>query len=228
LKGSQRHLQDLVNDHPEYLNYLVYSARPSLSKQALSMPSWVSPLKQDNYQEFYDEGFLAAIGQQRLESSLREFWPKNGPVWDALATIELKDSSHGLILLEAKSYSGELGGPSYTCGAKGLSRDKIVRSLDAVKSALGVQGDHDWLGEYYQFANRLAHLYFFNSITNVPAWLVYLHFVGDTVQGGPLTVTEWLEPISRLKDHLGLSPDHILSERIITVFAPVTRITLSV
>jgi hypothetical protein len=227
LKGSQHYLQNLVNDYPDYLNCLIYSASPSLCSQAIDMPSWVSPLKNDDYIEYYDDGFLLALEQQRLITQLMDFWPKNGPVWDALVTVKLKEGSKGVILLEAKSYIGELGGLIYHCHAKDKSLEKINSKLNTVKDALGVNRDHDWLGDYYQFANRLAHLYFFNSIAKVPAWLVYLHFVGDIEQGGPATVSEWLKPISLLKERLGLPQDHVLCNKIITIFSPVISGTTS-
>jgi len=227
LKGSQHFLQNLVNDYPDYLNCLIYSGSPSLCAQTIDMPSWVSPLKKDDYLEYYDDDFLLALDQPRSISQLTEFWPKNGPVWDALAAVKLTDGTKGVILLEAKSYIGELGSPSYHIGAKGQSLDKINKSLDAVKDALGVNRDHDWVGDYYQFANRLAHLYFFNLIAKVPAWLVYLHFIGDIEQGGPTTVSDWLKPISLLKEHLGLPQEYALCNRIITVFSPTIAATTS-
>lgn len=220
-EGSQFHLQNLVNDNPEYLNCLILSSSSSLRAYALTHPTWVSPLASDDYTEYQDKQFLEAIGCAHLSPKLAEFWPRRGPVWDALATVKGKNGSQGVILLEAKSYIQELGNPNYACKANGKSLQKIKSTLTNVKEALGVKQEADWLGDYYQYANRVAHLYFFNVVAKFPAWLVYLYFIGDVEQNGPSTVSEWTNAIDEMKRKLGLPKRHLLDQRIISVFAPV-------
>jgi len=220
-KGSQLHLQNLVNDYPEYLNCLILSNSPSLRTYAATHPKWVSPLASDDYTEYQDKQFLEAIGFPKLSHKLTDFWPQRGPVWDALATVEGKSGSRGIILLEAKSHIGELANPSYACKATGKSLEKIKSSLTIVKRELKVKQKADWLGEYYQYANRLAHLYFLTIVGQVPTWMVFLYFVGDVEQNGPSTVTEWTASLDKIQEALGLPRDNLLEETIITVFAPV-------
>jgi len=220
-KGSQLHLQNLVNDYPEYLNCLILSNSPSLRTYAAKHPKWVSPLASDDYTEYQDKPFLEAIGFPKLSHKLADFWPPGGPVWDSLATVEGKSSSRGVILLEAKSHILELPNPSYACKATGKSLEKIKSSLATVKRELKVKHNIDWLGEYYQYANRLAHLYFLTIVGQVPTWMVFLYFVGDVEQNGPSNVVEWTASIDQIHDKLGLPEYHLLEETIINVFAPV-------
>ena len=219
-KGSQFHLQNLVNDYPEHLNCLILSVSPSLRTYAATHPKWVSPLASDDYAEYQDVQFLEAIGFPKLSKKLADFWPQRGPVWDALATVEGKSGSQGVILLEAKSHIMELAGKG--CGATGKSLEQIKKSLTTVKRELKVKRNIDWLGDYYQYANRLAHLYFLNIEGQVPTWMVFLYFIGDVEQNSPSTVTEWASPIDQIHEKLGLPKDHLLTSEIVNVFAPVS------
>jgi len=220
-KGSQLHLQNLVNDYPEYLNCLILSNSPSLRTYAAAHPKWVSPLASDDYAEYQDEQFLEAIGFPKLSRKLADFWPRRGPVWDALATVEGKSGSQGVILLEAKSHIPELANPSYACKATGKSLEQIKRSLTTVKHSLKVKRKAEWLGEYYQYANRIAHLYFLDIVGQVPTWMVFLYFVGDVKQRGPSTVVEWTASLDKMREALSLPREHLLEQTIINVFAPV-------
>lgn len=217
-KGSQFHLQNLVNQNPALLNTTVMEESQTL-KNAVSEPiKWVSPLKQENYIEYQDDSFLEAIGYQNLAITLTQFWPVGGPVWDAIGTVKLKtNNKHGVILLEAKSHIGEMKGSG--SGAKGRSREQIVQTLDEVGNAMGVNGQ-DWINSpYYQYANRLAHLYYLLIKQKIPTWLVFLYFIGDKEQGGPSSREKWLIAIESVKNNdLGLPPQHILSDNIINVF----------
>jgi len=220
-KGSRLHLQDYINYYPEYLNCLILSSSYSLSSYAANHPKWISPLAKKNYAEYKDKKFLDAIGYSQISNTLDEFWPSGGPVWDALAKIEGRDGSNGVILLEAKSHIGELKGQG--CRAIPNTRGKIEQSLTVTKKELGVREDIDWTGEFYQYANRLAHLYFLNIKEKIPTWLVFLYFIKDIEQGGPTTVAEWINTLDETKKKLGLPKQHILDTQIISVFAPAFR-----
>ena len=219
-KESQFHLQNLVNDYPEYLNCLILSNSPSLRTYTATHPKWVSPLASDDHTEYQGKQFLEAIGFPKLSNKLADFWPQRGPVWDALATVEGKSGSRGVILLEAKSHILELHNPSYACKAAGKSLEKIKSTLTTVKRELKVKRKAEWLGDYYQYANRIAHLYFLTIVGQVPTWIVFLYFVGDVKQKGPTTVVEWTASLDRTREALGLPRDHLLEQSIITVFAP--------
>jgi hypothetical protein len=219
-KGSRYYLQNLVNDSSETLNLAMLSRSPSLSAYHSDEPRWVSPLARQNYREFRDAGFLRSVGLSHLKYSLSRFWPRFGPSWDALATVAGEADRHGVILLEAKNHFKELG--ASPCGAKGHSLEKIGGSLSFVKNALGVGESANWLGKYYQYANRLAHLHWLCS-EGIPAWLVFLYFIGDREQQGPDSEAGWRCDLDEVRIALRLPEYHALSDRIIDVFMPVDQ-----
>ncbi len=214
--GSQRYLQDLVNSDRRYLNRLVL--KKSTSLRTWQDPIWVSPLSACNYREYWDNDFLKIIDQADLRKKLREFWPVGGPHWDALARVERKTGERGVILAEAKANIPELGGPNYACGAENISRNKIEDSLVIVKQALGVKPDADWSRDYYQHANRLAHLYFLYVICKIPTWLIYICFIGGKKSIEPSIEEEWTVPLENVHKGLGLPKAHRLLSRIIYIF----------
>jgi len=214
--GSRRYLQALVNTDRNYLNHLML--KKSASLRTWRNPIWVSPLSADNNREYWDYDFLKSINQAGLRKKLREFWPGGGPHWDALATVERKNGERGVILVEAKANTPELGGPNYACGAENTSRNKIENSLLIVKKALGVEPDTDWLGDYYQHANRLAHLYFLHITCKVPTWLVYICFIGKGKTIVPSTEKDWVASLANVQAALGMPKSHRLSSRILHIF----------
>jgi hypothetical protein len=80
-RGSQRWIQDLINTCPELLNIQIRKGVRNLSGREIC---WVSPLKQDDFAEYRDADFLRQIGLSELTEKLIQFWPQNGPQWDAL------------------------------------------------------------------------------------------------------------------------------------------------
>ena len=176
--GSQKYLQDLVNYSPKYLNGLILSSSTNLTNYSNGKIEWVSPLEKEDFKEYRDDRLLWTVRQAWYYKKLGEFWPSIGPQWDALAIVYGADGSEGVILAEAKANTSELGGYQYACQAESQnSIAKIQASFTIVKEALGADIDSDWLGDYYQYANRIAHLYFLQEICEVPTWLVYLYFV---------------------------------------------------
>jgi hypothetical protein len=218
-KGSQFHLQNTVNDHPERLNRLILSGSPSLKDFAAGDPVWKSPLESQGYREHQDREFLRAVGLERLIPELSMFWPLGGPNWDALATVRGHSGEQGIILLEAKSHIPELR--SSGCQACPESRVKITNSLRQIKRMIGVPEAADWTGKFYQYANRLAHLHFLRVQCGVHAWMVFLYFLGDHEQNGPVTVTEWENALRGVTQELQLPETHPLENYIVTVFAGV-------
>lgn len=192
--GSQRQIQTYVNERTQALNAAIAQ---SLSQYSLDEKEiqWFSPLVADNYSEYQDSEFLERVGYGHLAPALGEFWPRNGPCWDALARIE-----DGCLLVEAKSHVPEIYGGG--CGASGRSKEKIQKALDSTKAWLGVSRDADWIGHLYQSANRYAYLKFLREIISVRAFLVNVYFVGDPRT--PTTREEWDAAIVSVKQELGL------------------------
>ena len=102
-KGSQLQVQIYVNKRTRDLSDAV-SGFLGLDDWDLE---WVPPIESDRYREHQDRAFLAAVRQEVLGSSLAGFWPKGGPVWDALAIVRRNDEQ-GVLLVEAKSYTDDM------------------------------------------------------------------------------------------------------------------------
>jgi hypothetical protein len=200
-KGSQRQLQDFVNDYPSELNREIFGSIASLPRS--SILRWVSPLKrtdEEGYQEYNDAKFLIAVRQADLSFELQRFWPSGGPSWDALAIV-YTGGPPGVLLIEAKAHPDEL---ESSCKAKDkVSIRKIQAGLDATKAWLGADKSSDWYKQYYQAANRLSHLYFLREIAKIPAWLANIYFVDDTSHISTPRV-EWDRTIAEVEKRLGL------------------------
>jgi hypothetical protein len=196
-------LQDYVNQKPEVLNAAILAVLPPRLTELGASIRWVSPLAHADYQEYRDGDFLAAAGLADVRAQLFEFWPAMGPCWDALGVIsDLRGRlKPGVILVEAKSHINEIYGSG--CQAAGGSLEKITCALAETKQWLGVEGDPDWRGPLYQYANRLAHLYFLLKKVAKPAWLVNLYFLDDPI--GPTSEPEWRSEIQKVKNSLGLT-----------------------
>lgn len=197
-QGSQKHLQRLVNGQTDSLNRRI---RQALNLGMGEEISWKSPLASDDYAEYRDQAFLVLLGLQGATQNhpLSDFWPENGPQWDALA----RTSEQKIILVEAKSHIQEMDS---TCAATSpASIQKIGRALNSAKAYFGSQTQNDWSARYYQYANRLAHLYWLRALNGVDAHLVFIYFVNDSQMGGPESEHEWESAIKVVHDYLGVS-----------------------
>jgi hypothetical protein len=150
MKGSKRHICWYVNEAPHQLNAALFSASPSLAGAAAADPTWLSPLADDDYQEYWNEPFLERLDllEKHLES-FREFWPfkpsRNGkpsprgtPHWDALAQVPLMRGGRGVVMVEAKAHRGELLKRNDKSKADATSLDKIKKSMAAARAHYGV------------------------------------------------------------------------------------------
>ena len=201
-RGSQRQLQDYVNEQQAVLTQAIWEALPETLRQAVTSVRWVSPLAGEDYAEYRDADFLHAVGLDEFSRNLASFWPSSGPSWDALAVASTSsvDGRPVVILVEAKSHIPEIYGNG--CQAGATSRTLIEKSLAAAKQWFGANEASDWLGSLYQSANRLAHLYFLRERIQSPAWLINLYFTGDPFR--PTSREEWDRELHAVKDTLGL------------------------
>ena len=105
-----------------------------------------------------------------------------------------------VLLVEAKAHVAELAS---TCSSQSDdSRALIRQSLEAAKHALGATGGGDWMVDYYQLANRLAHLWFLRS-HGVNASLVLLSFTGNTGMPSASTPAAFDAAFAQAMQHLG-------------------------
>ena len=211
-RGSLKWIRRAVNDFPELLNERI---REALDLSPDTAITWASPLAKDDFAEYRDEDFIRLTGVTLPKRPLERFWPIRGPQWDALARL----GKGGALLLEAKANIPEIVSPG--TGAEGDRRSLLEQSLLDVKSFLGVTADVPWSGKFYQYANRLAHLYFLRELNGQDAYLAFVYFTGDTDVEGPTTVAEWSAALTVAKCFLGIPKRHRLSKFVAEVFIDV-------
>lgn len=213
--GSLKDIQVLINQFPHVISSEIIK-HPAVRSSEIR---WVSPRADDAFSEYRDDGFLKKIGITSLHFPLSKFWPKRGPQWDALGVGDKRE----LFLIEAKANISELASPGTK--AKGKSLQLLQKSLEATKSYLKVSKKVDWCGNFYQYTNRLAHLYFLRILNRIPAYLIFVYFIGDDTVAGPKTVDEWDSALTVMKRCLGLGK-HYLDKYIIDIFINVEQIGL--
>ena len=211
-KGSLRNIQLLTNLYPDLINGQLKQRFPELQEETIE---WKSPVESDDYAEYRDGAFIELMKLKQDEIKLEEFWPSYGPQWDALALT----NKGSVILVEAKANLPEI--ISSSSGAKSVPSQLLIRkSLEETKAYLEFKNDIDWSGKYYQYANRLAHLYYLRVKRGIPAFLLNIYFVGDISVNGPKSEQEWHVAIQELNTHLGLT-QHKLSSYIAQLFIDV-------
>ncbi|NUQ62780.1 MAG: hypothetical protein HUU20_09835 [Pirellulales bacterium] len=144
---------------------------------------WLSPLPTDDYAEYRDDDFVARLNVE-LRKPLKDFWPRNGPQWDGLAR-----SGRKVALIEAKSHLDELASPR--CGAGHKSFVRISRSMLETQMYMSVTPKIDWTGTGYQYANRIAHLYFLRHLNDIDAHMVFVYFANDPTVRKPVSESQW-------------------------------------
>jgi len=78
----------------------------------------------------------------------------------------------------------------------------IESSLARTKVWYRARQDAEWSGRLYQYANRLAHVFFLREVCHVQAWLVNLLFTDDPTTK-PTKKEEWVMALPAIKVDLG-------------------------
>jgi hypothetical protein len=192
-RGSLRWMQEFCASAS---NPIERAIREALTLDEQVGLDWRSPNASDDYAEYRDATFLRQVGLSRLEANLASFWPPLGPQWDGLAVT----ADDKVLLVEAKAHLGELVS---SCAAGAKSLDMIERSFALAKRYYGASTDSDWTTAFYQYANRLAHLYFLRQ-HGVDAHLVFIYFINDSDMRGPTSRAEWAPVLDDCYRALGL------------------------
>jgi hypothetical protein len=180
--GSQRWLQVAVKRCAQRIDAPI--------RDALGIPhrplAWRSPLEEAGFREYRDMAALRQLGIVRLPvEPLSAFWPRRGPVRDALAIAGTGQP----LLVEAKANIPEAASPKTKASCASL---KLIQgSLRRGQCAIAPKSEHDWSGVFYQYANRLAHLYLLREVNSLPAELVFVYFINAIDVDGPTTGSEW-------------------------------------
>ena len=231
-RGSRKWLQVLVNCRPELLSDAIAQCLPELPEDF----EWRSPCLDDHYAEYRDQSFLDRLAgsayfrdPERPQQDLTDFWPRFGPQWDGLAVTDRGQ----ILLVEAKSHIPEMiTAPGQARGES--ARLKIEESLATVKAFVKSRAPVDWSTSFYQYANRLAHLYWMRELNGHDAYLVNLYFINDREMDGPRSLAEWQAAIKLQEVFLGLRQsaqagyplDHWVGAFSLNVFIDVDEITV--
>lgn len=194
--GSQRWLQIAVAKAPDLLRSALVDAgalRPS------EQIEWAAPLASDGFAEPRDGEALRKAGISTLPvRSLSDFWPKRGPVWDAVAKVGTTAS----LFVEAKAHIAEAASPPSKATPASLA--KIETALAEARAFYAPDSAADWHRVFYQYANRLAHHYLLTHINGKDSRLVFLYFLNATDVRGPTTTAEWEAATKLIHAALGL------------------------
>ena len=201
-RGSRRWLQVLVNCRPELLDGAICRRLPNPPGNI----DWRSPVAADHYAEYRDQSFVDRLAGSRYfnapwqpQKALSDFWPRFGPQWDGLAVTDKGQ----VLLVAAKTHVAEM--VTAPAQARGESaRQKVQESLGLVKNFVNSKSPADWSTSFYQYANRLAHLYWMRELNSHDAYLVNLFFVNDREMNGPESVAEWQTAIRLQEVFLGV------------------------
>jgi hypothetical protein len=159
---------------------------------------WVSPVASDDFAEYYDQAFLERLGVTAAYRPLADFWPPSGPRWDGLA----RTSSGKVLLVEAKAYVEEA--VDYRSDAGEESLERIHKALAEAKADFKARDAANWQEPFYQYANRLAHLYFARTLNHLDAYLLFVDFANAPDVPTPCTEQEWRGAVRVIEKALGL------------------------
>jgi len=211
-RRSQRWMQFFVNQRPSFLNNAIRQAAGIAPQIDIH---WRSPLADDEFAEYFDQAFLGRLGITPGKISLRQFWPSGGPHWDGLALT----SNAEVILVEAKANITE-----FATDARGAesptSIHHIKKSLSEVQHFMDIAGNRCrpelWFNAFYQYANRLAHLYFLRELNGIPTHMVFLDIVNDPDSGNDAVKTyyEWKSLVRLAESCLGITPGKPLMKHV--------------
>ncbi len=207
--GSQKDLQLLANKNQDILNQEL----SKIFNKPINL-EWLSPREDDCYAEYADQDFINRLGiESTITKPLKEFWPNGGANWDGLA----KDKDT-VFIMEAKAHISEQMIDSTKASQNSL--DLIEKSLAATKEFLNVKSDISWFKEnYYQYANRIAHLYYLRELNKIDAHLLFIYFLNDkTVTDKIETKEDWEKAITEVYKSLKLERDNKLSDFIHHIF----------
>ena len=219
LRGSQRWLQIAVNRCPDVIDDAISKAMGLDQDETIE---WRSPLESENFIEYRDHTFLERLEINPRHRQLSDFWPRLGPVWDGLA----RTSAGRSLLIEAKANIPEFD--TNPTGASGRSLTKIRAAMEETRAFLKIRSETDWTKCFYQYANRLAHLYFLRELNEIDAALVFVYFTGDTTIPGrdPISREGWEAAIGLATNHLGIrSSSPWVRENVIDVFIDVEALS---
>ncbi|MDY6846247.1 MAG: hypothetical protein SVP52_03835, partial [Chloroflexota bacterium] len=219
--GSDWHLLRFLGYHREYFTKQILT---EIGGDAISWLDFKFSYKNKKCGRDTEYNGLEFIKNLDILRNWHAFWPTSGRSqnWDAVGKIKV-DGHEEWLLVEAKAHTHELKGSG--CGATNpRSIEKIERALEKTKSAFGAASTpfENWYKKYYQYANRLAALYFLTEECNppVPARLLFIYFLGDKhkSQDCPQDSEGWESGLAEMEAVLGIDRDCALYQRVQRMF----------
>jgi hypothetical protein len=95
--------------------------------------------------------------------------------------------------------------------------------LGRAKDAFRANPDAPWEAPFYQYANRLAHLYFLRELNGIDAYLLFLNFADAPDVPEPCSQEQWEGAARLTKKCLGLGT-HPYSDAVSTLVWPVPEL----
>ena len=212
-KGSLSWIQHVVNECPDALNNPIKSFLHDNRELTIE---WLSPRVDDDYSEYRDQAFLDLLGIRLGKKRLKDFWPSRGPQWDALGRIKGK----AYFLVEAKAHISEFISSSQAKSP--ASKSLIRKSLKETGAYLKLNRQVDLTEGFYQYCNRLAHLYLLRTLNKIPAYLVFVYFINDHTHI-PTSKDEWNGALQLMHTLLS-THSHRLERYVIDIFIDVNAI----
>ncbi|GGD26403.1 hypothetical protein [Flavobacterium orientale] len=196
---SEFWLRKLINEHSNLLNEYLLENKIISKKDIIE---WLSPISNDDNAEYYDEEFLEKlkIDKNKLKIPLKEFWPSGGPRWDGIG----KTNTNKYFLIEAKAHIEEA--VDYGSGAKAIkSINLIEKSIEEAKNFYSNNQSAYWQKPFYQYANRLAHLYYLKELNELNAYVIFIYFCNAPDVVKPTSKEEWTGHIRTIEKVFALN-----------------------
>ncbi|QMU57292.1 MAG: hypothetical protein GKR98_03155 [Boseongicola sp.] len=113
------------------------------------------------------------------------------------------------VLVEAKAHVREFFSPATQASRR--SREKIERAFVEVAPSFGSVNPELWSRLYFQYANRLAHLWFFHR-HGVKAHLLFVSYLNDHDVDGPSNSEVWSATFDAADYALGIKRNPLSSK----------------
>ena len=230
--GSEWHLLHWLSYHRNELNGIVELAIAQGKAEASPLDSSRVPITEPNAAsiQWLDTPWAKAstngrqsrewrgvefIADAAVKAAWKEFWPKTGSAqcWDAVG-LRMTPAGPEWLLVEAKAHTGEMV-DSCTAGERGA--EKIREALQSTRMALEIDADdadvsRAWMKRHYQFANRVAALFFLNDVARevgaqpIRARHILVYMTGEGMPGRncPASSGDWDGPLDDLYRTMGL------------------------
>lgn len=166
--GSEFQLLRYLGHHRNELNETIKKQVKGIDEiHWLDFPHDANRISLDG--EYKGISFLSAELKETIKNDWKIYWTGNTQNWDGIFLSDEK-----IYIVEAKAHLGELKSSFDSSDLE--NRKKIEYAMKETKEKMGVAEGKNWLGQYYQLANRLAFLNFLRK-NKIESHLVYIYFL---------------------------------------------------